>query len=352
MTTYDLTRTPPPLLKRARRMFLLVAVLVPIVITTVSLVVLLSWLPSLPEQVATHWGVDGADGFGPAAAYLWLLLGVGLGIPALMVVTTLVAVGSHWGGAARLMGALAAGMAAFAAVTSIGSLAIQRDLSESSEIPGIGGVVAVSFVALLVVAGAAWAVQPRGRAPRCRTLEPRYAGHIEKGERVVWIATASMPRGVVAFLLVVLLGLVALAAYLLGTGTEGGAIVALVVLVVGISLAATASFRVMITPEGFAARALLGWPRVRVPLDEVESARAVDISPFGEFGGWGWRVAVDGRSGIVLRRGPAIEVSRRGRRPFLVTIDGAEEAAALLQAYVDRTRTSGTMPTDTGKATS
>jgi len=352
MTTYDLTRTPPPLLKRARRMFILVAVLVPIVITTVALVVLLSWLPSLPEQVATRWGVDGADGFGPAATYLWLLLGVGLGIPALMVVTTLVAVGSHWGGAARLMGAIAAGMAAFAAVTSIGSLAIQRDLSESSEIPGIGGVVAVSFVALLVVAGAAWAVQPRVRAPRGRTLEPRYAVHIEKGERVVWIATTSMPRGVVAFLLVVLLGLVALAAYLLGTGTEGGGIVALVVLVVGISLAATASFRVMITPEGFAARALLGWPRVRVPLDEVESARAVDISPFGEFGGWGWRVAVDGRSGIVLRRGPAIEVSRRGRRPFLVTIDGAEEAAALLQAYVDRTRTSGTMPTDTGKATS
>ncbi|WP_226532460.1 DUF1648 domain-containing protein [Microbacterium paraoxydans] len=352
MTTYDLTRTPQRLLKRARWTFSVVAVLVPIVITAAALVVLLSWLPSLPEEVATHWGVNGADAFGPATTYLWLLLGAGFGLPLLIAVTTLLAVGSHWGGAARLMGALAAGMAAFAAVASIGSLAIQRDLADASDTPGIGGVVALAFAAFLILGGAAWALQPRVRAPRGRTLEPRYAVHIEKGERVVWIATTSMPRGVIAFLLVVLLGLVALAAYLLGTGTEGGAIVTLVVLVVGVALAATASFRIAVTPEGFGARSLLGWPRVRIPVDEVESARAVDISPFGEFGGWGWRIAVDGRSGIVLRRGPAIEVSRRGRRPFIVTIDGAEEAAALLQAYVDRARTSGTMPTDSGKETS
>lgn len=350
MTTHDLTRTSPQLLRRARLTFFIVAVIVPIVVTAVGVVVLLAWLPSLPEQVATHWGVSGADRFGPATTYLWLLIGVGLGLPLLMAITTLAAVGAHWGGAARLMGALAAGMAAFAAVTNLGSLAIQRDLADTAEVPGIGGVIALAFAALVVVAGAAWFVQPRVRPEQGRTLEPRHSIDIAKGERVVWVATTSMPRGPLAFLVIVLLGLIALATYMLGTGVEGGWIAALVVAVVAFALAATASYRVRVTPEGFAARALLGWPRIRIPLDEVESARAVEISPFGEFGGWGWRIAVDGRSGIVLRRGPAIEVARRDRRPFIVTIDGAEEAAALLQAYVDRSRTPGTAPADTGEA--
>ena len=346
MTTHDLTRTPPALLRRARRTFLIVAVILPILITAIAVVVLLSWLPTLPEQVATHWGVGGADRFGPAVTYLWLLVGVGLGLPLLMAITTLAAVGAHWGGAARLMGALAAGMAAFAAVTSLGSLAIQRDLADPADVPGVGGVIALSFAALLVIGAAAWAVQPRVRPEVGRTLEPRHAVHIAKGERVVWVATTTMPRGALAFLLLVLLGLVGLSGYMLVTGVEGGWIAAAVVLVVAFALAATASFRVRVTPEGFAAQALLGWPRIRIPLDEVESARAVDISPFGEFGGWGWRIAVDGRTGIVMRRGSAIEVSRRDRRPFIVTIDGAEEAAALLQAYVDRSRNTGTTPTD------
>jgi len=351
-TTHDLTRTPAPLLRRARLTFFVVAVIAPIVITAVAVVVLLTWLPTLPPQVATHWGVSGADGFGPPSTYVWLLIGIGLGLPALMAIVTLASVGAHWGGAARLMGALAAGMSAFAAVMSLGSLAVQRDLADPAEAPGIGGVMAIAFGALLLVGAAAWAVQPRVRSEQGRTLEPRYAVHVEKGERVVWVATTTMPRGALAFLILVLLGLVALAAYMLGTGVEGGWIVALVVVVVGFALAATASFRVTVTPEGFSARALLGWPRIRIPLAEIESARAVEISPFGEFGGWGWRIAVDGRTGIVMRRGSAIEVSRRGRRPFIVTIDGAEEAAALLQAYVERSRTPRTPSTDSGKATS
>jgi hypothetical protein len=350
--THDLTRTPPALLRRARLTFLIVAVIVPIVITAIAVGVLLSWLPTLPSQVVTHWGVDGADGFGPPSLYLWLLLGIGLALPILMAVVTLASVGAHWGGAARLMGALAAGMAAFAAVTNLGSLVIQRDLADPADAPGIGAVIALAFAALLVVGALAWIVQPRVRPEQGRTLEPRHRVDIAQGERVVWVATASMPRGPLVFLTVVLLGLVALAGYMLLTGVEGGVIVALVVVVVAFALAATISFRVRVTPEGFAAQALLGWPRVRIPLDEVASARAVEISPFGEFGGWGWRVAVDGRQGIVLRRGSAIEVTRRDGRIFLVTIDGAEDAAALLQAYVDRSESPGTAPGHLGKGAS
>lgn len=335
MTTHDLTRTPPSLLRRARLIFFLVAVVVPIVSTVIGVIVLLAWLPSLPAQVVTHWGVDGADTFGPASASLWILLAVGLGLPVAMAVATLAAVGAHWGGAARLMGALAAGLSVFATTLTLGSLAIQRDLADPTDVPGIGGVIALSLGALVVAGGVAWAAQPRVRPEPGSVLLPKHVVHITQGERVVWVATTSMPRAAVSALLVLLLGLVALAAYMLVTGVQGGWIVAVVVVIVAVAMAATTTFRVRVTPEGFAARALLGWPRVTIPLDEIESARAVDVSPFGEFGGWGWRIAVDGRTGIIMRRGSAIEITRRDRRPFIVTIDGAEDAAALLQAFVD-----------------
>jgi len=335
MTTHDLTRTPPSLLRRARLIFFLVAVVVPIVITVIGIIVLLAWLPSLPPQVATHWGVDGADAFGPATTYLWILLATGLGLPVVMAVITLAAVGSHWGGAARLMGALAAGLSVFATALALGSLAIQRDLADSTDVSGIGGVIALSLGALVVVGGVAWVVQPRVRPESGSVLLPKHIVHIAQGERVVWVATTSMPRAALSALLVLLLGLVALAAYMLITGVQGGWIVAVVVVILASAMAATTTFRVRVTPEGFAARALLGWPRATIPLDEIESARAVDISPFGEFGGWGWRIAADGRTGIIMRRGSAIEITRRDRRPFIVTIDGAEEAAALLKAFVD-----------------
>lgn len=349
---HDLTRTSPELLRRARLIFLIVAVIVPILVTAIAVLVLVSWLPTLPTQVATHWGVDGADRFGSPSLYLWLLIGIGLGLPVLMAVVTLASVGAHWGGSARLMGALAAGMTVFAAVTNLGSLAVQRDATDPAEVPGIGGVVALAFVALVAVGGLAWIVQPRVRPEQGRTLEPRHRVEIARGERVVWMGTAVMPRGPLLFLAVVVSGLATLAGYMLVTGVEGGWIVALVVIVVAFALAATMSFRIRVTPEGFAARALLGWPRVRIPLDEVEQARAVEISPFGEFGGWGWRIAADGRTGIVLRRGSAIEVTRRDGRIFLVTIDGAEDAAALLQAYVDRSEAPGTSPDHPGKGAS
>lgn len=336
MTTTDPTRTPPSTLRRARRAFVLVALVLPMLIVAVSALVLATWLPSFADDVAIHWGVDGADGFGPASTYVWLLCGVGLGIPALLTVSTLVAVGVHWGPTARFLGAVSAGMSAFASVICLGSLAIQRDLPSSDGVPGIGGVMGLAFGALLVVGAAAWFVQPRVHSIPGAALEPRHDVRVGGSERVVWVGTTTMPTGALVFLLLVLLGLVALAVAMLVTGTPLAWVPGLVALVVGFAVAATASFRVRVTPAGIDARAVIGWPRKSIPVAEIVSARAVRISPFGEFGGWGWRLSPDGRSGIVMRQGPAIEVRRHDRGPFVITIEGAEEAAALLQAYVDR----------------
>ena len=64
----------------------------------------------------------------------------------------------------------------------------------------------------------------------------------------------------------------------------------------------------------------------------------VDVSPFAEFGGWGYRVGRGGRVGIVLRSGPALQVERTGGRSLVVTVDDAATGAALLNTLAARAR--------------
>ncbi len=314
--THDLTRTPPQLLRRARVAFFLVAVIVPTVITAVAVVILLTWLPTLPTQVVTHWGPSGADGFGAPSTYLWLLIALGLGLPVLMAVATLASAGAHWGGTARLMGALAAGMAALAAILS---LVIPRDPARPHRCLRRAGRRRDLRTGLRRTRGC----RPASPGPCSPASAPNGGArwshgmpcNVAEGERVVWVATTTMPRGALAFLFFVLLGLVALGAFMLGTGVEGGWIVAVVVLFVGLALAATASFRVKVTPQGFSARGTAEVAAYPHPArrDRV-CARRRDLA-VAEFGGWGWRISVDGRSGIV-------HAARFGDRGLTAVTDG------------------------------
>ncbi|WP_250297936.1 DUF1648 domain-containing protein [Streptomyces sp. A 4/2] len=79
----------------------------------------------------------------------------------------------------------------------------------------------------------------------------------------------------------------------------------------------------------------LPWPRLRVPLNEVERATSREVDALKEFGGWGYRVRA-GRSGLILRSGEAIVIRRTNGRDFAVTVDGSADAAALLNTLADR----------------
>ncbi|MFE2378435.1 DUF1648 domain-containing protein [Streptomyces sp. NPDC059398] len=79
----------------------------------------------------------------------------------------------------------------------------------------------------------------------------------------------------------------------------------------------------------------LPWPRIRVPLDEVEWAASREVNALKDFGGWGYRFRA-GRSGLILRSGEAIVVRRRNGREFAVTVDGSADAAALLNTLAER----------------
>lgn len=60
------------------------------------------------------------------------------------------------------------------------------------------------------------------------------------------------------------------------------------------------------------------------------------VSPVREFGGWGRRIALDGRSGYLTRAGEALVVHRVGAPDFLVTVERADEAAAVLNTLASR----------------
>jgi hypothetical protein len=78
---------------------------------------------------------------------------------------------------------------------------------------------------------------------------------------------------------------------------------------------------------------------VVIPLGDIREVNAVQVSPTAEFGGWGWRMDGTGRSGIIMRAGSAVQVTRASGKKFVVTVDDADTAASVLAALIgSRTR--------------
>lgn len=321
-------------LRRARIALIVVGAAIPLVITAIVSALIISWLPWLPSPAATHWGVNGVDGFGAPSSYLWLAIGLGLGLPLLMVGSVLAMGRRQWGGASRLLGSMALGLSGFSAVVNGGSVAVQRGLMDAAEVGSIWPIIVGGFCALLVLSAAGWVLQPDVRATPAEQLAPAHLASISAGERVVWISTASLSRVAMLILGIVVVVVVGITAVMVVEAHEAFWIPLLALVIIGLAFASTASFRVRAGGEGLTVRSHIGFPRVHVPLDEIVTVRAVECHPFGEFGGFGWRIGLDGRTGIVLRTGSAIEVERRDKRTLVVTVDGAEVGAATLQAYL------------------
>jgi hypothetical protein len=64
----------------------------------------------------------------------------------------------------------------------------------------------------------------------------------------------------------------------------------------------------------------------------VNSARSVNVLPL-QYGGWGWRFRPQ-TTAVVIRRGDGLELELRNGRRFVVTVDGAEQAAGVVNDYV------------------
>ncbi|MDW4571243.1 DUF1648 domain-containing protein [Microbacterium sp. M3] len=324
--------------RRARRAYLVVAVWVPLAVTTVAVVLMLTWLGELPAVVATHWnGAGEPDGFGPAWASPVLAAVLGYGLAALFAgVAAAAARTGEWGPTLRFLGALACGLSFFLMALVTATLAGQRGLEDAADAPSIVPALAVAGVLGLVTGAIAWWVQPAVAVSGGTVAISAEAMQLAPGERAVWLRTTTMARpGIIAVVGVALL-MAALAVVLALTGGPLWGMFAGLAVLFGVLAATTCVFRVRVSADGLRVRSVAGFPRFGVPIDDVAAVSVVHVQPMAQFGGWGIRAGLDGRFGLVLRAGEAIQVERRQGRTFVVTVDDAATGASLLEALAAR----------------
>ena len=307
----------------------LIAVLIPFALAVAGVAIQLAWLPSLPATIATHWSFDGTpDAFGPAWTMPVLLGVVGILLPALCAV--LLGLGgksspTFWQKFIAVTSLFVGVMLSFVVTASVGIQVARPVDAPAADIPGF---LAIGVGAGLVLALVGWFVLPRAVNGRSVQDAPAAPVKVGPGERVAWVGRARYSTTLLTILVVALVLVTAIVLYAAVTAGIWWAL--LVPVIVGVSVLGTASWPVRIDDTGLTVRSALGWPRFVVKAAEVETAGVAQVTPLGEFGGYGLRYAPNGRVGIVTRRGEALDVQRRNGRALVVTVDDAGTAAGLL----------------------
>lgn len=317
--------------QRHRAATTLLALFVPLAILAVSVLLVLSWRTELPAPVATHWGPDGVDGFSALRALL-----ITSSTVSGLIVIAFWATGLWLGRSAstrRIINATSAWVATLFAAILFLTLDTQRGLSDASEVRDVGGLIALALVSATVVGLVIALVTPGDTKSPAEKGPPSDVARLPltDSERAVWVTRAVSPPGLLIGAGAIMIGLVIMVL------TQQYWLLAFLAPLALVS-ASMSVWTVQVAATGLTARSLLGFPRTHQPVSEIVRADVVSIRALREFGGWGWRVGKDGRSGIVLRSGEALQVTRTSERVFVVTVKKPAAAAALLNTYADRNR--------------
>ncbi|GAB2448736.1 hypothetical protein HD599_001864 [Conyzicola lurida] len=318
--------------RNERRRIVALGAVLPILFSIVGIVVVLFWSADLPDPIAIHWSASGeADGFGPL---LGLVLPVAGFVALFSVSLTVAALVQRAGTQTRFLVGTVVWLAVFLTTAIGGSVWMQRGLADAADAGSVLPWMPVGIVAGLLLAVPAGLLTPRAPLPvAVDDGEPPL--ELADGERAVWSRGVTPSRGILIFVLAAVAfaaGIVALAS----TASDGGPWPAFGILAVAVAVVgATMVWRVRVTAAGVSVRSALGFPKFSVPLDQVEAARAVQISPLGDFGGWGLRGSRR-RFGIIVRSGEALEIERTNGRSLVVTVADAATAAALVNGLRGR----------------
>jgi len=342
--------------RRARTAFWWVGVIIPVALLVVSSAVVLAWWPELPDPIAMHWSGAEPDGFGPKATIFVPNL-IGGGLIALFAVMALYAHRMprellsggggvvtdadgtpQWSQTARFLGATSLGLAAMMGLLTVATGIVQRGVADAKDAGDIGPWALAGFGLLVVLTAVGWFVQPRVESVPAQVVTPD-AVPLASTERAAWFGSVTIAR---SGQIVLAIGvLVSLGATVFMIAADAGAFSTIMMIAVTlfliVAVASSLVFRVRVDERGLRVRSLIGWPHTRIALADITQAAVAQIDPFAEFGGWGWRLGLDGRRGVVLRKGEALQVTRSTGRTFVVTVDGAADAAAVLESL--RTRT-------------
>jgi hypothetical protein len=291
----------------------------------------------LPRRVADHWTVTGtANGTalrGLPFATLGVLVVIGVGLAWFgwaatrrgLVPRGRAGLAGGWGGVAVItlglyLAALGTGSVIMVAVASLGG---GGPRAESVGVPGLVGLIGGPVVIAML---AGYALRRLGGLGATDDGEPRPRLGLRSGERAVWTgrarATWARPAGALLVAAGLLVGVVA------ARWTYGGALLA-----VGVALLAFTSVRVTVAARGVAVGyGPLGLRLTRIPLRRIASATAVDQRSWA----FGYRgsLLLFGAALVAVRRGPALRLTLRDGKTFMVTVDDAATGAALLNDLI------------------
>ncbi|MET7640999.1 DUF1648 domain-containing protein [Streptomyces sp. NPDC005438] len=313
----------------ARRSALLV---LPYAVAALVVVVYLALFHDrLPDRLASHHSGDGrADGWTSASTYLTvslaLLLGMGVMFAAISVFSAVPR------NTLRIFSALSWGTAGLLGYVLTGSLHANLDVKDPTQVtfPDTQLLIALG-VAALPAGLIGWMLarfmgashEPDTSATSVRHLE------LKPGEVASWSGTLRS-RGLL------LLGglLAALALVLAAVGVHPAAWASQ--LVAALLVLACSGVRTTVDRRGLTVQTVPVFPlRRTIGLERIVEAGTREVSPMGEFGGWGYRVR-PGKRGVLLRSGEALSVRLREGREFVVTVDDSRTGAALLNTLVQR----------------
>lgn len=285
---------------------------------------------SLPDEVASHYGSDGVDGTQPLTGYL---VTAGMVLVVLTVILALVAAVVPADGR-RILGAIHAWVVGLIATVMYGSLVGQRGLADARQAPNPGRWLAIGALLGAVLAVPIWrALRPAAPPPpppAHRDPLPDGAPRLAAGasERLAWLGRTPWASGAV-----IVVALTSVLTVVLAVAVDPW--VAVIPAVTTVGVAGMLQARVSIDAAGLRVRSFGRLTWIVLPVEQVRSATVEEISPLRDFGGFGLRYRPHGR-GFVTRGGRALRVDTYDDTSTWVTIEDAEQAAAVLNTLVSR----------------
>ncbi|MEU7151912.1 DUF1648 domain-containing protein [Streptomyces sp. NPDC045470] len=291
----------------------------------------------LPDPLAVHFSADGTgDGAAAASDFLmtWsvtpLVFGVVIGVLVL-----------YNGAAGALRWAIGVGyaLAGLFGCLGVSSLLANADAGDASAVRLPLEHLGVALGVAVLSGGVGWLCAGPDRVRADKVAGPSRSTPpltLADGERASWSRTVGSPA-----LLALGPGLLVAGVFIGISGSWAGAAAFAVACLLCVAFAGV---RVTVDHHGLTvASPVVPRPRLRIPLARVAEAGVQRINPLIDFGGWGYRMR-SGRSGIVLRAGEALALRLTNGRAFVVTVDDAATAAALLNGLAARTPATGAGP--------
>jgi hypothetical protein len=318
---------------------LVVSLIAPLVVVAVTLAVTFSLAATLPDSVAVHWNGPGIpDGFGSPYTFPILIAVIVLPIVALFGgIAVITAHRSPLTAMTKLIAVLGLWLSVLFALTFVGTMALQRGAISQAHVSIVW--LPIGAAAAFIVGAVAWFLLPRAAKARHDDVVPVEPVALGAEERASWIRSTAAPAGLIwgaLGLMAIITVVVAVAVLQTADGAWPVSFIPLVLLAVVLT---NFAWTVRVDARGVRLRSLLGIPTISVRLGNIRSANVTDVQAMAEFGGVGIRFGMNGRLGIILRSGEALEIQRVKGRTIVVTVDDATTAAALINGLVKRDAT-------------